>query len=252
MIVKVDYLVVCSSKTNLMEVLTETLENALEALDDEPPEEGILKQWIDIRPPKKRKDEHLIYRFSAAFNSTEERMEALIRGFSNSVANSIEEGIEHLLKLNDPQLQSTLRDYGKEIFEIEMKLREALSLIFIDTYGENFYDLLKHPNLPRECTPDRMRRHHENQFFFLLFRHYKQIHDRNPITEERYINFLDSLRDIVEPIEKLRNCVAHNRSIPADVINNYKEAKGPLLNKINEFLKEQTNHEVINETKTRN
>ena len=260
MVVKVDYLVVCSDKTNLIELLTETLENALESVDDEPPEEEELKQWIDIHLPKKRRDGCQIYRFSVAFNSAEERMEKLIRGFSNSVACSNEEGIKHLLKLKDPQLRYKLRNYGKEIFNIEMKLREALSLIYIDTYHKDFYDLLQLRNRRRGCTPDRLRKYHENQSFCLLFSEYKNIHDLNQITihnlnqitKDQYIYFLDSLSDLVKPIEKLRNCVAHNRSIPKNIMDNYNETKGPLLDKINKFLKEQEKSKVSNETELRN
>ena len=260
MVVKVDYLVVCSGEMDLMELLMETLESALESVDDDPPEEKELMQWINLHSPKRRKDGCQIYRFSVAFDSAGGRMEKLIRFFSNSVACSNEEGIKHLLKLKDPQLRYKLRNYGKEIFNIEMKLREALSLIYINTYDKDFYDLLQLRNRRRGCTPDWLRKYHENQSFCLLFSEYKNIHDPNPITihnlnpitKDQYISFLDSLSDLVKPIEKLRNCVAHNRSIPKKIMDNYNETKGPLLDKINKFLKEQEKSKVSNETKLRN
>ena len=275
MSVTVDYLVVYSEELDLMELLTETLKNELEGVDDEPLEEEELKQYINIRYTKRREDEtqrredrRRISGFSVEFDTAEEWMGDLIDNFSESVADCTDEGIEHLLKLNDPQLQRTLRDYGEEIFEIEMKLREALSLIFVDTYGQDFYTLLKDVNITQAEHPSvkRMQQFYENEFFFLFFSHYPRINDRkrpnqdgifeyiqqaedfeelkqrmttNPITKERYVAFLASLRQQVDSIEKLRNCVAHNRSIPKRTLDNYKTAKDLLLEEINEFLEEQ-------------
>ncbi len=275
MAVMVDYLVVYAEELDLMYLLTEMLKNALEDVYDEPPEEEELRQHINIRYTKRRKDKaerqedcRCTSGFSVEFDSEEERLAELIDDFSESLANCTDEGIEHLLKLNDPQLQRTLRDYGEEIFEIEMKLREALSLIFVDTYGQDFYTLLKDVDITQTERPSvqRMQQFYENEFFFLLFSHYPRINNRkrpnqdgifeyiqqaedfeelkqkmtaNPITKERYVDFLASLEQRVDSIEKLRNCVAHNRSIPKRTLDNYKTAKDLLLEEIKDFLEEQ-------------
>ncbi len=280
MSVTVDYLVVYSEELDLMDLLTEMLKNALEDVYDEPPEEEELRQHINIRYTKKRKDKaerqedcRCTSGFSVEFDSGEERLAELIDDFSESLANCTDEGIEHLLKLNDPQLQRTLRDYGEEIFEIEMKLREALSLIFVDTYGQDFYALLKDVDITQTERPSvqRMQQFYENEFFFLFFSHYPRINNRkrpnqdgifeyiqqaedfeelkqkmtaNPITKERYADFLASLEQRVDSIEKLRNCVAHNRSIPKRTLDNYKTAKDLLLQEIKEFLEEQASDDT--------
>ena len=284
MAVMVDYLVVYAEELDLMDLLTEMLKNALEDVYDEPPEEEELRQHINIRYTKRRKDKaerqedcRCTSGFSVEFDSEEERLAELIDDFSESLANCTDEGIEHLLKLNDPQLQRALRDYGEEIFEIEMKLREALSLIFVDTYGQDFYTLLKDVDITQTERPSvqRMQQFYENEFFFLFFSHYPRINNRkrpnqdgifeyiqqaedfeelkqkmtaNPITKERYVDFLASLEQRVDSIEKLRNCVAHNRSIPKRTLDNYKTAKDLLLEEIKEFLEEQENSEVNYET----
>ena len=281
MSVTVDYLVVYSEELDLMELLTETLKNELEGVDDEPPEEEELKQYINIRYTKRREDEtqrredrRRISGFSVEFNTAEEWMGDLIDNFSESVADCTDEGIEHLLKLNDPQLQRTLRDYGEEIFEIEMKLREALSLIFVNAY-ENFYDLLKETNVTPSARSDKeqMQKSYENQFFLLVFRinnrklpelekifeYIRQAEDfdglqqmittKRPITERRYTGFLASLKNQVKWIEKLRNCVAHNKSIPEDIIVNYETEKATLLKEIDKVLNSQANYEVNDEIK---
>ena len=120
MVVTVDYLVVCSGdmdlsgEMGLIELLTEMLKSALASVDDEPPVDEVLEQQITIRYTKTREDFLYICGFSVEFDSAEERMSELIDNFSESVVDCEDEGIKHLLKLNDPQLQRTLRDYGKK------------------------------------------------------------------------------------------------------------------------------------------
>ena len=285
MSVKVDYLVVCSKGKDLIPILAKLLEDAIktiyneENIYDEPPEEEELRQYIAINYIKNRDDSRWIRGFSVDFDIASvdfdiasEAMGKLIREFSTTVTKSTDDGIEHLLKLNDPQLQCTLRRYGNEIFEIEMKLREALSLIFIKTYDEDdedVYNLLKKVNvtLAQRESEGRMRKYYENQFFFLGFSDYVRINESkppkqvsevlkrieestdfrdlqqmltaNPIAHKPYADFLASLTERVDSIEKLRNCVAHNRSIPEKTLEDYKKVKDPLLKSIEEFLEQQ-------------
>ena len=290
MSVTVDYLVVCSGEMDemdLMELLTEILKDELEVIDGELSDIEQLSQYIDIRYIKMREDGRRICGFSVQFDnglvefdSASEEMRNLIREFSKSVAGCTNEGIEHLLKLNDFQLQHELRKYGKEIFEIEMNLREALSLIFVDTYGEDFYKLLKEvsvePTGQRKPQESQMQAEYENQLFFLDFSDYINMNARkdlslgrikeymgqaadfeelkrrittNPIIKEEYNAFLTRLQERLNPIEKLRNCVAHNRPIPRRIIGSYEKARDLLLKEIKDFLEEQDNSEVNGDTK---
>ena len=281
MSITVEYLVVCSGEMDLMELLTETLKSELEDADDELSDEQ-LRQCIDIRYTMAREDGRRICGFSVQFDSilvefdgASEEMGNLIREFSKSIARCTNEGIEHLLKLNDPKLESTLRKYAEEIFKIEMKLREALSLIFIDTYGEDFYKLLKEakmePTGNNAPTEDQMQAQHENQFFFLVFSDYISVNVRkdlnlgrikeymglaedfaelkrkittDPIIKEEYVDFLASLQKRVNSIGELRNCVAHNRSIPKRTLDNYEMAKESLLKDTKKFLKKQASDDT--------
>ena len=280
MSVTVDYLIVYSDEMDLIEFLSEMLKSALEAVG-----EGLLEaeepmQYINIRYTKKLKDSHRICGFSVEFNSAEEWLGGLIDKFSRSVGNYTNTGVEHLLKLNDPQLRSTLHDYGDEIFKIEMKLREALSLIFVHTYGKDFYDLLKYTNVttPEECKTNLMEGYYQNQFFFLQLNDYisinvgkqtnlerivesieqtnnfaelkQMITTKEPITKTRYVQFLTDLKRYVNRITDLRNCVAHNRSIPEQIKKRYEAAQESLSELIDEFLKEQANCETSDDTAT--
>ena len=273
MFVTVDYLVVYSEEMDLMEFLTEMLKNALEDVDDEPPDEEELREHMNIRYTKRREDFLYICGFSVEFDSAGERMSELIDNFSEAVVDCEDKGIRHILKLNDPQLRRTLRAYGDEIFEIEMKLREALSLIFVNTYGDDYYTLLKdvsvEPRGKKAPQESQMQSQHENQFFFLQFNDYINVNVRkqlnlarikeyieqvedfeglkrmittNPITNKPYADFLASLKERVDSIEQLRNCVAHNRSISTRTLDNYKRAKDQLLESIEEFLEKQASH----------
>ena len=295
MSVKVDYLAICSKDRDLTPILAKLLEDAIRTIYnegniiyDQPPEEEELRQYITINYTKNRDDGRWIRRFSVDFDIASvdfdiasEEMGKLIREFSTMVAKSADDGIENLLKLNDPQLQCTLRRYGDEIFEIEMKLREALSLIFLNTYyDEDFYDLLKEVDvkLYERKNAQQMRKYYENQFFYLSFSDYKYINESkpaskveeilkqieeaqgfedlqqiiaaNPIKEDRYATFVASLTDQVESIELLRNCVAHNKPIPERTLDNYNKVRDPLLKSINDFLEEEANLEVDGETET--
>ena len=293
MSVKVDYFVVCSKGKDLIPILAILLEDAIKATYneedsyDEPPEAEELRQYIAINYTKNRDDGRWICGFSVDFDSAllnfgiaSKEMGTLIREFSTSVTKSTKDGIEHLVKLHDPQLRRTLRRYGDEIFEIEMKLREALSLIFVNTYyDEDFYDLLKKVNVtPLPEPAERMRKYYENQFFFLSFSAYRHINESkpatkaehvleyieeaqdfgdlkrsitaNPIEEDRYADFLASLTERVNSIEQLRNYVAHNMPIPDEIIEDYNMAKDPLLESINDFLEDEANLEMYGETKT--
>ena len=280
MSVTVDYLVVYSDEMDLVEFLLETLQRALANVGDEPLDAEELTQYISIRYTKRLNDSHHICGFSVEFDGAEEWLGDLIDYFSEFVGDYANTGVEHLLKLNDPQLQRTLRDYGDKIFEIEMKLREALSLIFVHTYGKDFYDLLKYTNLTTsgECKTDLMEDYYQNQFFFLELNDYISINvgkqpnlekvvnsieqtenfkelkqmltTKEPITKTRYVKFLTDLKKYVNRITDLRNCVAHNRSIPEQIKKRYEAVQESLSELIDDFLKEQANCEASDDTAT--
>jgi len=266
---KVDYLVAYSNDIDLNAKLVESLQEVLEYFYDDPPGDETLMQWIDIRYTRTRDDGQKISGVTVDFDIDDNEV-GLIRNFSK--ISTSHEGIEHVLKLHDPALYYENQRYALEIFEIEMRLREALSFIFIDTYGANFYELLKDTGVginKKESPQEReMKEHCENQFYFLVFSQYiqlttpkhlnldrivKLIRDASdfdelqrmisgpPIVEEKYIDFLASLNELVEPIERLRNCVAHNRTVSTNILNDYNMAKEVLLILIQRFLEEVGN-----------
>lgn len=284
---KVDFLIFHSETTELMEVLIDSLSQAYEDNYAEPPDIEKLQQSVTICYSRRRiqtqenensVEEYFICGFSADLDTENENVgEKLVKDFCQELAGN-DEFIKHILKLNDPYLRKINQKYADEIFEIEMKLREAISLIFLDTYGGNFYNLLTEVNvkpLEKDLKTEQMQVRWENEFFYLLFSDYIKLNERKqpnstkdliqlighvedyeafknmltskPIRNEEYKDFLASLQTHVDPIEKLRNCVAHNRTIPQKVINNYETAKEPLLKSIDDMFskKSEDNHRMF-------
>jgi len=288
---KVDFLVFFTkaSDLHLYDLIVESLKSAYEDNYDEPPSVEELDMAIDIRyvkdhfkqhiEPEHEQGETFIGGFSVDFVPEEVDVgNEIVKAFCKELINKGEKGIQHLLKFKDPYLKMRNSKYADEIFDIEMKLREVLSLIFMDTYGDNFYNLLKDVSVkPTEdkLQPEQMQTHLENEFFYLLFSHYPNLNIRKqpntpkdlihligqadgyevfkqmliskPIKNEQYAGFLASLQTRVDPIEKLRNCVAHNRTVPQRVIEDYETAKEPLLKSIDDMLskKSEDNHRMF-------
>jgi hypothetical protein len=165
----------------------------------------------------------------------------------------------HAVKFEDPLLRANLAERAVEIFAVEMKLRRVLSLIYLHAYqnayssdNEYQFNLLREETVQiihnkRPASSD-MRQSLENQFFHLLFSQYaglnqrrtvsnsdiqKMILDsehydilraeisRNPISDGADAGLLAGLRELIDPIERMRNCVAHHRKPSNRVLRNY-------------------------------
>ena len=133
-----------------------------------------------------------------------------------------------------------------------MKLRRVLSIIYLQAYQDGDpYDLLKDdkvkPKTPN-LTGESMSRLNENQFVHLDFHQYIGLNERSrlelpeiarmvrdsedydlfreevtrsPIRRDGDMDLLNDLKALMDPIEKMRNCVAHNRTPSANVRQSY-------------------------------
>lgn len=277
---KVDFLTLFEKKTDLdlHSVIADCLRTAYEDNYDEAPEQNDLDRAINIRyvnfhqRPDIAEDEECndtyISGFSINFDTeVPDEGERLAKGFCRELVEREDVGIRHVVKLNDPYLREINRRYADDIFKIEMKLREAISMIFLDTYGDEFYELLKETVVStagKDVNEEQLKAHFENEFFYLLFSDYIALNERKlpnntkdfikiigntadfdslkkwliskPISMEHYADFLASLKEHVDPIEKVRNCVAHNRTISKNAINNYEKAKELLMKSIDDLI----------------
>jgi hypothetical protein len=171
--------------------------------------------------------------------------------------------IYHVVKFEDPLLQAELAQYGAEIFALEMKLRRVLSCIYLYAYQDSeTFDLLRdetvQPMARTQPDADQMRAAVENQFFHLTFSQYVGLNQRPdpklpsilglirtseqyevlrdeilrvPIEHEDDAALLAGLKESMEAIEQMRNCVAHNRRPTKSTVENYRNAR-PLLDSL--------------------
>lgn len=257
---KVDYLIVHRDDQDVKAVLTA----ALTDLCDDAPGTELLDQAITIRYIRDiaEKPKH-ISGASVAFDDEDLPIFSV-----EDLSNMLHGEFEHVVKLYDSDLLQKNRKLADEIFEIEMKLREAITFIFLHRYGNYFYDLLRDVETKpmTKDTPKEqdMKPHCENQFHYLLFSDYANINSRKnpsnigdlvrligqmasfddfrarfsikPISYEKHADFLESLKQRIDPIEKVRNCVAHNRTVSRRNLENYQQAKDELLKSIKEFF----------------
>ncbi len=188
----------------------------------------------------------------------------------NFIKNLSESDLEfHIVKFEDPLLQAELAKRAAEIFVLEMKLRRVLSLIYLHAYQdkEATFDLLcdEIVNPSGKAKPDmeQMKSATENQFFHLTFSQYINLNQRIelklpdilqsirnteeydtfrteilrvPVEQEEDAEFLASLKDLMDPIERMRNCVAHNHRPTKSINDNYPDARSRLEERLNEYL----------------
>ncbi len=293
---KVDFQIVhtvsSDIKEYLLEALKETFENSTvitEEVEERPDnlEDWSTFNWIEIKYNYKTNKKSPLpmyeplqptysplenidrdYMFIAGFSlNIEEHLRDVIKEFGDSLSD--DENIEAVFKYFDEPMLRKHKDLGDEIFELEMRLREILSFIFIDTYKEDHYNLLREIDvkiqpLDKKSRPteEYFKKYLENEFFFLLFKDYIHIGDvkkigpgdlidmiansndyeelkqniqNRGIVKEEYQDLIASIKENIEPIEILRNCIAHNRAYSDNNITNYEWAKEGLKEAIDSF-----------------
>lgn len=193
----------------------------------------------------------------------------------NFIKNLSESDLEfHIVKFEDPLLQAELAKRAAEIFVLEMKLRRVLSLIYLHAYQlhayqdkEATFDLLcdEIVNPSGKAKPDmkQMKSATENQFFHLTFSQYKNLNQRPelklsdimqsirntekydtlraeilrvPIEHEEDAEFLAGLEELMDTIEQMRNCVAHNRRPTRSINDSYPDARSKLEEHLDQYL----------------
>ncbi|MCX6141815.1 MAG: hypothetical protein NTZ35_01210 [Ignavibacteriales bacterium] len=256
--------------TLLKEKLAEVLEDNLNEFDD-----AQIGQFVRLylkRPCEPHIDENgvastrTIIGFHLDLPDETANTETVISDLCGMLADT--PPVVHILKFEDPLLLQKYRTYSLELYQIEMKLRKALSIVYLHSYSEDYYNLLRDEttkplsqDLPSQ---EQMKKALENNFFHLTFHQYVELNDpksvkkienlidvvrdsntfdefkneleRMPVVDEHDREFLASLKDKLEPIEKLRNSVAHNRVITVRVADNYAAARPRLIAELDEYL----------------
>lgn len=176
------------------------------------------------------------------------------------------EPIEHVLKFEDPLLQAELANRAKELFSLEMKLRRVISAIYLRAYEDEPHNLLRDETVEPMHKPEeaQMKAAAENEFFFLTFGQYVSLNrrpevrqipnlislirtkttyeallqelERKPVEDEDDSEFLASLKERMNAIEAMRNCVAHNRRPSQKATSDYLNALPQVDEALKQFL----------------
>ena len=144
-----EFLLTCgvTPETDIRQALTGSLAEALENSQNEFDEDAV-NDWIQLRHERARgisvDDEetvqHRIIGFSVELPEEIVPNEEIIKNFIKNLSDSE----FHIVKFEDPLLQTKLAERAKEIFDLEMKLRRVLSIIYLPAYqSEDPYNLLR-------------------------------------------------------------------------------------------------------------
>ncbi len=273
---KFEFLIAChiNSETDihqqLCELLSQVLENNRAEFD-----EDFIDQMIQISH-KRPGDEFVdndgestcltLIGFTLELSEMDSaEAESVVNDFAKSLSEPAP--IFHAVKFEDALLQDDLTQRATEIFTLEMKLRRVLSFIYLHAYqGEEPYDLLQEEQIKpstEQSKPEQMRAVAENQFFHLTFRQYRNLNERqspnlpevlriisdseqydvlrdeimrSPIVDEQDTSLLNDLKELMDPIERMRNCVAHNRKPNTRLTQNYPRAHSYLEDRLDAYL----------------
>ena len=271
-----EFLIACwmTAGTDIVLVLRESLGRALEDNQNDF-EDGDLADMIQLRYQRFGEEStddsdgtrrHVLIDFAIELPDETELIAEVVEAFAKSLLEI--PPIFHVVKFEDPLLKAELADRASEIFSLEMKLRRILSLIYLQAYqGEDPFDLLRdevaQPITKDKLTQDQMRAANENQFFHLTFSQYINLNQRPPFKQaavpdlirdsesyealraellrvsvecERDADFLADLNSLMDSIDGMRNCVAHNRRPTNKTAENYPNARTQLEEKLDEYL----------------
>jgi hypothetical protein len=257
------YLCLCTNGTDLAALAAETLR---ESLGDDAPEELDISNFIEITYHKECPHGREIWGLNVDFPVDDRGvLEQAVQAFTVILMGAGDAGVEHLVKFDDPVLSERFREWGAEIYSLELRLREALTLIFVDLYQEGYYDLLRHVSVStiESVTEEQLQASAQNEFFFLQFGNYLDVDRRQlpknvaslidlvrtstdhaelrealtpSILPEHHAEFVAEIRQSLDPVEKMRNAVAHNRSPSRRVEENYQQARQDLEEALTRFF----------------
>ncbi len=260
--------------TNIQQILTNLLSEVLEN-NSNLFEEDAIADMIEFRYERLGDEftdddvttHHKLIGFALELPDEIESIREVVDEFASSLPDT--PPIFHVVKFEDPLIQTELASYAKEIFALEMKLRRVLSLIYLYAYQDNeatfnlLCDETVNPSGKVKPEVEQMKSAAENQFFHLIFSQYIHLNQRPelklpdildsikntqeydafraeirrvPIEHEEDTEFLAGLEGLMDPIEQMRNCVAHNRRPTRSIAQNYPTARLALEKHLDEHL----------------
>ena len=271
-----EFLIACrvTPESDLRQVLTDLLFKALEDNLNEFDEETVARMVVlrHARNGNELPDEngvntqHKLVFFAVELPDETASAQTVIEDFAAALSET--PPIYHAVKFEDPLLQAELAQRAAEIYALEMKLRRVLSLIYLHAYQNGDpYDLLRdetvQPVAKEKPQREHMRVVSENQFFHLTFSQYVGLNKRPdiklpallevlqtakdyeafraeilraPVEHEDDAVLLSGLKERMDAIERMRNCVAHNRRPSSNTTENYLNALPLIDTMLDEYM----------------
>ena len=210
---------------------------------------------------------HMLRGFILALPDETEQVHTVVTEFALVLSET--PPIFHCVKFEDPLLRAELAGFADVIFTLEMKLRRVLTLIYLHANQgpEAPYDLLRdesvQPMSKEKLRVEQMKAVAENQFFHLTFGQYVGLNERPdiklpallaivrdaasydalrselerlPIAQEDDAVLVAGLKERMDAIEAMRNCVAHNRKPTNRTRTNFINALPLLETMLTEYL----------------
>ena len=264
-----EFLIVYQPKEDepILDILRDRLRDAFDASLTEADDDGLERMFQTnfgrARPADEDGRESQMLSFSLEIPDETESLDDVIDEFTSALT---ADPVEHAVKCEDPLLRAELADRAEELFVLEMKLRRVLSIIYLFANPETDpFDLLRdetvQPMTKDAPTAERMKSVSENQFFYLTFGQYVSLNrkpaikdlaaliskeetyedlraeiQRQPVEHEDDADFLASLKDRLNAIEKMRNAVAHNRKPSKKTTENYLNALPQVNQALDDYL----------------
>ena len=249
-------------KTDMNQVIMEALTDALENESDDFDKDAVgdMIQFSHER----RRDGFTLIGFAIDLQEELSHAESIIDDFTIAIRDKAPGS--HVVKFEDPLLQAELAKWAAEIFALEMKLRRVLSIIYLNAYqGHEPFSLLRDEIAKPMGKPkqEQMETATENQFFHLNFSEYSNlnrrpepkladilaaIHNaeqydafraeirRTPVEDEVDADLIADIKEHINPIENMRNCVAHNRRPTKRITDSYPNALQRLDERLDQYL----------------
>ena len=155
----------------------------------------------------------------------------------------------------------------REIEGIENSLRDVLNYIFVCVTGrlDNFFESSP-VNTKADYEATTAKQYQQNELHYLSFSDYSATADgKTPdvksliaglqdaqdfdefkgkvfpalIREEKHRDFMASLKQVMDSLEKMRNCIAHNRLPSSTRLENYRKSRDDLRTIIDSFYSDE-------------
>ena len=142
--------------------------------------------------------------------------------------------VMEIIKLFDRNTQYAYWLLSKEIYEVEMELREVITFVLFQEhkYSSNWLEIIKNKiNFKHTVNKEFLNENFENEIFSLDFTHYiKLLEHYTKYFPKEIINYIDNIRIF-------RNSVMHNKGFTTISPKEYWESKEKLQKFIRSFWK---------------